>query len=452
MKTKLFVLIFVLFSMSSFAQDVNPMTMPKYGRTPEDSIQCLTNLSLYRESFKQWKQNKYKAGEFDNSYQYWKWCFDNCPKCSQNIYVDGTTIIGDKISSAENESIKQAYIDTLMMVYDQRLVYFGGKNGAGNILGRKGLDLLKYRPDSTQAVYNILRELVDEDGNQSKDGVLDALFRIAIQLYKNETAEKDIILDNYDVVMSIIDYNIANNAKDKEKYVNVKGSIESAFEPFASCEDLIPLYTKKFEESPEDVALLEKISYMLDNKGCTSSELFEKVSIQYHSLNPSPESAFMLGKMMYKKENYEEAIKYLSEAVAMADLTKVYNAYYVMAACYRVLDNYPKAREMAYRAADYDTDNGEPLLFIGDLYGQSASKCSGSTLVEKNCIYWVAVDMFNQAKRVDPSVAEQANQRIALYSQHFPNMEFIFFSDLDEGDDYEVGCWINRKTKIRAAK
>ena len=449
MKTKVLILMLALLPLLSFAQSDEQQRiaqMPKYG---EDSVQCVTNLSLYRESFKQWQQAKYTPGGFDASYHFWKWVFDYCPKASLYTYVDGASIIGDKINTAPNEQVRNAYIDTLMMVYDQRALSFGDR---GNVLARKGMDLLRFKPTDAQAIYSILHESIEIEGNKTKDGIIDAYFRATVQLYNDGVFTKDAILENYEKVSSIIDFNIDFNEKEQDRFLGVRTNVESVFEPYASCEDLIPLYTKKFEENKNDVQVLEKISYMLDAKRCTDSKLFHDVSVQYHKINPSPESAFMLGKMAYVKADYNGAIRYLNEAIHMTDPSKLYDAYYVLAACYRMNDNFVKAREMAYKAAEYAPKKGEPLLFIGELYGQSGKLCSGSNPVENGCIYWVAVDMFNQAKRVDPSVTDRANKLIDDYSIYFPNKEAIFYSELTEGDDYEVGCWINRTTKIRAVK
>ena len=78
--------------------------------------------------------------------------------------------------------------------------------------------------------------------------------------------------------------------------------------------------------------------------------------------------------------------------------------------------------------------------------------CSGSTPVEKLAVFWVAVDMFSKAKRVDPSIADKANENIGIYSKYFPSSEEIFFQGLKVGDSYQVGCWINASTTIRASK
>ena len=88
---------------------------------------------------------------------------------------------------------------------------------------------------------------------------------------------------------------------------------------------------------------------------------------------------------------------------------------------------------------------------IGDMYASSSNSC-GSNDLEKKAVYWVAVDKYYKAKQVDPENADVANDRIRSYSIYFPPKEDIFFHNLNEGDEFVVECWINEKTKIRAAK
>lgn len=53
----------------------------------EDSVRCVTNLSLYRENVKS-KHNDLALG-------YWRIVFDECPKSSKNIYLDGAKMYQD---------------------------------------------------------------------------------------------------------------------------------------------------------------------------------------------------------------------------------------------------------------------------------------------------------------------------------------------------------------------
>jgi hypothetical protein len=84
----------------------------KYGA---DEQKCKENLSMFREYYKQ--------KNYTDAYIPWMWSFNNCPESSQNIYKNGPRIIKAKMK-ADKEN-KLAYIDTLMMVFDQRIEYFG---------------------------------------------------------------------------------------------------------------------------------------------------------------------------------------------------------------------------------------------------------------------------------------------------------------------------------------
>ncbi|MFW6327855.1 MAG: hypothetical protein ACOC2F_06030, partial [Bacteroidota bacterium] len=67
----------------------------------------------------------------------------------------------------------------------------------------------------------------------------------------------------------------------------------------------------------------------------------------------------------------------------------------------------------------------------------------------KSAVYWAAVDKYIKAQNVDPSMAEEANQRISQYSRYFPDKEDAFFYDYTVGKSYTVGCWINETTSVR---
>ena len=446
MKIKFLLALMIALPLLSFGQVADSIKMmPKYG---DDSLKCLTNISLYRESFKQWKDAKYAKGGFDNSYKYWAWVRDNCPKSTIRLYTDGVTILSDKINSAKTEEEKQAYIDSVMMLYDMRITYFGDK---GNVLARKGLDALRYRPKETKFIYDMLSESVNIEKGQSMDAALSALFNLSIRMYEEGLAEKSIIIEDYDRVMTLIEENI-DKERNKTQFLSLRAQVENEFAPYASCEDIIPIYQKKFETTPNDTMLLAKIAYMLDKKGCTSSQLFTDVVMKYHELKPSPESASMLGKLMIKDNDYDKAITYLLESLQMEDDEKVYGSCMLLAHCYQVKGDYTESRNMALKATKYDSSKGEPYMFIGDLYAMSGNKCKSDDKISDKAVFWVAVDMYTKAKQVDATVAEEANKRIRDYSQYFPDAQTLFFSEIIVGDTYKLGCWINESTVVRAAK
>ena len=423
----------------------------KYGKYGPDSITCVMNISLYREFYKQWKSSGYKNQTINDAVGSWRWVFKNCPKGTQNTYIDGVKIVTYLMGQEKDEARKSKYVDTLMMVYDQRIVYF---NKEGYVLGRKGVDMYKYRTEAYEEVYNTLKRSVELEGNKAAGPTLVYYFRATISMVKNGKADTVIIVDVYDRISGIVDYNIKKNEGNQKKLANweiVKGNVELSFEPFATCKDLVPLYRKKFAESPDDIELLKKITGMLDKKKCQEDPLYFETSKKLYELEPSPSSAYLLGKMLLREGKYQESIKYFEQVEGCKDEEVHSRAYKYMAEAYRALKDFPIARKFALKAAGINPDDGEVYIIIGDMYAESAKECGNDDLT-KRVAYWAAVDKYYKAKRVDPELSEIVNKRIRSYSIYFPTTETIFFYDLKEGDEYTVGCWINEKTKVRAAK
>ena len=442
----LLLMIGILSTSTGFAQEEEDSDAPaaaglKYG---SDSANCVTNLSLYREFY---KQDNYK-----DAFPHWKWVFNNCPLSSQNLYLHGAKMISAKIDDCKDVALREKLVDTLMMVYDQRIKYF---NQEGKVLGRKGIDFYTYRPDKTEQVYQIFKKSVDLSGNKSEGAVLVYYFRALIGMVELEKMEKAAIVDAYDQVSEIIDFNLKDKA-DKPKILanweNTKANIESTFEPFATCPDLISMYEKKFAANPTDVELLKKIANILERKGCVKEELFFKATEQLHKLEPGAQSAYLMGSLYLERNNMSKAAEYMGQAADLyensADKVKALN---ILANINFNQRNYSQARANAYKILQIDPNYGKAYLLIGDLYASSASMCTDDDLGGKS-VFWAAIDKYVKAKSVDSSVESDANTKISQYSKFYPAPSDLFFRDMQEGSSYTVGCWINENTTIRASK
>ena len=54
--------------------------------------------------------------------------------------------------------------------------------------------------------------------------------------------------------------------------------------------------------------------------------------------------------------------------------------------------------------------------------------------------YWAAVDKLQQAKKVEPELAEKANTLINSFRKHYPNADDVFMHDqLKVGEPFTVG-------------
>ena len=450
MKTRFISVIVTLALVAGMAVNSKVLAQGKFGATPEDSVECIMNLSLYSEFYKQWKNSGYKNTSVNDAFGPWRKVFLKCPAARLGTYVDGVKMLKYYIKREKDADKKNGYIDTLMMLYDARIENFGKE---GFVLGRKGVDLYQMRIKDYEEAYAILTKSVELEGDASYPDVLVFLMRATKKMIDEGKIGEDMIFDNYELSSKIIETNIEANKDNERKlsnWENVRGNIDLIFEPFATCEAIIKIYTPKFEENPEDVKMLSKLTRLLDKKKCTDDQLYFDATVKLYELEPSPESAYLIGKMLMKNQQYGEAIDYLKEGENLEDSDDRADSYLYIAECFRNLKSYASARTYALKSANERPNDGNPYIMIGDMY--AASKNCGSTDLEKKAVYWVAVDKYYKAKQVDPEIAEIANDRIRSYSIYFPPKEDIFFHNLNEGEEYLVECWINEKTKVRAAK
>jgi len=426
----------LIFSGSLFAQKKG-----KYGATPEDSIKCVENLSLYIEFYKQKNYPDALIG--------WNWVFNNCPKASKKMYADGASMY-KRFAKKEKDPIKkEKLIDTLMMIYDQRIENFGQE---GFVLGMKGEAYMQFRKDRADEAYTILKKSISLQGNKSKAGPLTAYFQSTIIMLNQEKIDKGIMIETFDEISGVIDYQLSSlkNEKKRSFYISAKENTELLFGPIASCEDLVKLYTSRSEENKENVDWLKRSTELMTKKGCTNDPLFITMAETLNRLQPSAESAYNISKMLIDKGQHNKAATYLKEAIDLQENENKKAGYYMTLAnhAFRNLGQKVQARTYAQKAINTKPGWGEPYLSIGDYYATSSKEC-GANDFEKAAVYWVAVDKYIKAKTIDPTCTEAANKKIATWSKYFPNQKDAFFYGFNDGKSYTIGCWINESTIVR---
>lgn len=427
--------------------------IPRYG---SDSIACGNNFSLYREDYRSY-QRQLEMGNNESAEEYmlnaipaWRYVFNNCPVLSQNIYRDGVRIMEYLYENAD-DSDKPAYADSLMMIYNQRLVMYGHLEGAGSILGRKANAHMNYKRGNEEETF----ELFELAYKHTEEGEYEAPILFyhllsAVNLFRTGKAEKEVIIQTYDKVSRIFRQEINKGGEGASAFETLEPRIERLFEPFPNCEDWINLYEPQFEETPDDPELLRLISDRLDSRGCTDSDLYFNATERLHAIDPSAQSAFLMGRMAMQREKYDDAINYLDEATRLLeDSGQINQAFYLKARVHFDQNNYQSARTSALNALRYNPNDGRPYMLIGHLYANSAGRCPGDDEVEKRAIYWAAADKYAQARDTDPQVAEEAQERLQRMRQQFPSQQDLFFADINPGATYRVGCWINETTTAR---
>ncbi len=421
----------------------------KYGHG-EDSVRCLKNLSLYMELV---KQNK-----FDEAFPFWEIAFNECPTSNTRIYIDGVKIMNYKIKKASGADKKEELYNMLMKVYDQRMKYYGDHKQYGTpyIKGLKALDMLDFKKEDDEVkkeAYALLKESVDNLKEKSQPAVLAVFMTNTVALYKIGHLDAEAVVNNYTSTSDYLDAQMKNPKMARYKSVleDIKNRVEQLFAQSgaADCETIERIFTPQLEGKKNDLDWLKRVSRLLARGMCEDAELLYQVSEYQHNIEPSSSSAYGLARMYLKAKDMDKAIEFYNEAIQLEEEKQQKSEYYYqLSLIYLSKENYPVARANSLKAIENNPGWGAPYLLIGKAYAQSAGNIGDNEFDHKTA-YWAAVDKFIKAKATDPSVADEANDLIRLYKQHFPATNEIFFRNLKEGATYTVGGWIGERTAVR---
>lgn len=466
MKTKGFISIFLLAIMTTAFAQKGIEDGSKYGHG-EDSIRCLSNLSLFREYA---KQKNYK-----DALRPWTIVYNECPTASQYIYINGEDIIKWQMKSAETTEDKDQFYKDLMTLYDNRIKYYGNDRNYNEpyITLKKGLDsysiLGDNKVENVKLIQEYLKKGIDDVSLslKSKSVVVNTLLQaiqVSMALTFNEYAKNEItggqLITDYEYIQEKLDKIKADVPKFGGTTDQMKENFEKTFanSGAADCETLISMFAGKVEEGKEDKELLEKVLSLFEKTDCTESEVYYSAAEYLHALEPSSNSAYGMAKMYLnpQKQDIDKALEYYNEALNLeTDDDRKADLYYQMALIvFSKKKNYVKARELAKNAIAKRSKWGQPYILIGQMYAASAQAQElGAKDIENQAGYWVAVDKFVKAKQIDPSSANDADQQINIYSNYFPLQEDIFFHEgFELNKPYKVGGWINETTICRPKK
>ena len=412
---------------------INTNGQGKYGSDEEG---CKENLSMFREYYKQ--------KNYADALPAWRWAFINCPASSGNIYKNGPKIIKERIKIDKEN--KAAYIDTLLMIFDQRIEYFGKE---GYVLGLKGYELVLIDKNRSKEALNYLQRSLDLDGNNASVQAVYAYMRAMVNLEKLGEKIKEDVLEAYTLVSEIVHFNIVNESKVTKNFVKYSEKIEDLFTPYANCKDLISLYSKNIDPNTNDVNLLKRVVTLLNDKNCTDDDLFFNVSNRLYELEPSPASADLLSKMSIAKGKSSDAVVFAKTAIELEEDQNLKAKYYLaLADAYRSQGSFLLARDAVFSALKLRSGWGEAYINLGNIYVAGAKSCGDD--FENQTVYWVAVDAFKKALS-DSETEYRASKSINTYSKYFPTKENCFFNGVTAGSKHMVDCWINKQTIARTS-
>lgn len=443
MKTLGIVSAVVISTLLGFSSQAQP---GKFGKTPQDSIDCLLCINAYQTEY---KNKNYKAAIVE-----WRNALTKCPPAaSRNLYVYGRVLIKDAIEKTSDPALRKARIDTLMMLYERDMANFNTpKATKADLFFRKASDLEDYSPESKKDIYDNFASAIETDKNYDLRAAAKAMLT-ARAIYEQQQFTADQFIEVYTKMAEIAEAQCAANPADSNRY-NYKLAIESAFltTDAAGCDNLIKVLTPRFNDNKEDINVVKSTAGLLTAKECTDNELYYAAVEAYNKLDPSPGASYGLARMYYAKGDKAKADEYFKSATETETDKLRKSTYFQEFGGLALKDgNLSQAISYARQSIAANPRNGKSYMLLGMGYA-TVTGC-GEGEVRKRSVFWAAVDQLIKARQLEPDLAPDVNRYISMYTQHFPVVTDAFYENLLEGDKYQVVCGpINEPTIVRLRK
>jgi len=408
-------------------------------------------------------KGEFKAKKYDEAFNNWMWCMDNCPKLSVNIYKYGVVIAKSKFSNAsaaEKETAKQL----VKRVYMQRLENF--PNDKPKVFS----DLATFMASNGAAeedIFNFLQQAFEIDPTAMSGKNILRYFDGVMS--RNKETNPQLVFDTYDEVIEGLELkrnsyfkridginmkdSLTLSSKDKKNrgiyqknltaLVQIESGLDSRLSSISTCENLIPLNKKNFEENKANAVWLRRAVSRMYNKECTDDPFYDTLVEAYVKADPSPQASVFYAGILMKKGETTKATEYFKQAVEQEQNPYKKSGYLLKVAQNRMKKGAKsEARSYCYEALKHAPSNGRAYLIIASMYASSANSC-GTDVVSKRMVYVAAVNKARRAKSVDPSISSLANKYIKAYSQNMPTKKDLFVAGIASGSKHKIGCWIN---------
>lgn len=429
MKTKLSLigLIVILFISNANAQ----------WNWPDDKAKAEEKNALYTDSFKQ--------GNFRAAAHHLYWLLVNAPNLNRSIYINGVKIYDGLANEAADDAQKEIFQDSVLLLYDLRVKYF---NQEGSVLNRKAYDAYRYYvgdKNRYDELFTLFKSTFELNGNKVMDINL-LPYMDVVRRYKvtGGSITDEEVLDIYEEIVNITNYKIEVVKKNTDRLKVVLDKVNDLLVSTidVDCDFVANTLGPKLVEEPDNLKLAKNIMRLAFAGKCTDLEVFIDAAKVVQQNEPEYGLAKLIGQSAASKEDFDTAIKYLEESVGLTDdNTKKADSYYSLAVIQANQDKRVSARDYARKAVAADPTRKEAYKVIGNLYFNSFNDCKkGENPVHDKAVYIAAFEMFRRAGY---------NEGMARAKSQFPTMEEIFTWDMEVGDQYRVGCWINETISIQ---
>lgn len=414
---------------------------------------------------------------FSIAFENWKKAYEAAPAADGQRdwhYTDGAKLYLAMIKKDPGK--KEEYAPKVIELYEAaaqcildghiqiRVKGFTNEQFAGKLLGDLGFHMFYILNSSYVTNLEVFKRSLELTGNNTLYNLFDPIAMILVYQFKNDQIDAGEVREIHQTVTDIAEYNSVNNERLGQYYADAFALFESKFKEIESdvfdCEYFQKQLLPEYYDNQNDLDVIKYVFNKLKKEGCDpEQEIMVELKNKYESmaaeLNKQMEEEFLANnpgvaaRRLYDDGQFEAAIEKYEEAIEKAEDDEKKAEYYfgIASIQFRKLKRYTTARSNALKAASLNKSWGRPYMLIGDMYAASSRTC-GNDAYTRGLAVLAAIDKYEKARSVDPSVAKEARDRISKYQSSIPPKDEVFMRSM-QGKTDKVRCWIGETVKVR---
>ena len=219
----------------------------------------------------------------------------SAPTAQETMYQRAANLYKARIARAKTLAEKKTMIDSLMWVYDTRLVHFGShpQRGKAYILETKAKEFYTFNKNDREGLRDVFFAAIEANPNIDPSLVL-LYFSNLIEDYKMDIVMADEVIAEYDRLTPRFELLAGDDIEFNEKFHNAFGT-----SGVASQENLEAIFKTEIEANPTDAKLLTKALKMLDRAGCRTP-FYVATAEKNYAIAPTSQAAMILANIFQK--------------------------------------------------------------------------------------------------------------------------------------------------------
>ena len=362
------------------------------------------------------------------------------------IFSRMITIYGHMAENTNDPTVRTAYVDSAMVLYDRALAIFDDDQ----------IDRFRWMFDRAR--------FMQMNQNNIPDGRQRTMEEYKV-LFEKDAPRFIELADGYYITYLVREL-IALNGRDRAIEIMLQSeqyggeALRAEFNEirdsiFRSPDERIEFLEGQLADDPDNIEIKKELFTLYQRTG--DIDRVNEIAVALYEADPDLDNTLRMAENAEGNAEYSRAVRFLQEALNLTDDNRQRAEINLrISDAHLNMRNLETARDFARRAQRQAPSWGEPLIKIAEIYSQAVTDCSSQLDRLDKAVYWLVLDYLERAQRVDSGVASTVNRRLPVFRGVTPTAEEKFYQGWENGDSVRIDgslkecyAWINGSTTVR---